>query len=95
MLLATIVIVGAAFSRWWGEGLTQAVGDGFWGTIVTNYAGTNLLLASVVIYDFLTRKIIHPTYSLSLPAVLVGELAISWIYHSPEWPSVAQALIGR
>ena len=95
MLMANIVIVGAAFSRWWGEGLARAVGDDFWGMIVNTYAGTNLLLAGVVIYDLFTRKVIHPVYLFGLPALLLGEVVVSWIYHSPDWPPVAQVLIGR
>lgn len=95
ILLATTVIVGAAFGRWWGEGLNQAFGDGFWGMIINTYTGTNLLLAGSVVYDLMSRKTIHPVYAVGVPLLLVCELIVSWIYHSPEWLPVARMLIDR
>jgi hypothetical protein len=95
ILLATAIIVGAAYARWWGEGLTQSYGDGFWGMIINTYTGTNLLLAGAVAYDLLTRRRIHTVYAVGVPAMLVGELAVSFIYHSPAWLPIARVLIGR
>ena len=95
IVLATTVIVGAAYARWWGEGLTRSFGDGFWGLIVNTYTGTNLLLAGAVAYDLLTRRRIHSVYAIGVPAILAGELAVSLIYHSPAWLPIARVLIGR
>lgn len=95
ILLATTVIVGAAYARWWGEALTHSYGDGFWGLIVNTYTGTNLLLAGAVAYDLVTRRRIHTVYAIGVPAILVGELAVSLIYHSPAWLPIARVLIGR
>jgi uncharacterized membrane protein len=95
IVLATIVIVGAAYARWWGEALAQSYGDGFWGMIVNTYTGTNLLLAGAVGYDLLTRRRIHPVYAVGVPALLLGELAVSSIYHAPGWLPIARVLIGR
>ena len=95
ILLATTVIVGAAYARWWGEGLTKAFGDGFWGMIINTYSGTNLLLAAAVGYDLFSRKKIHIVYTVGVPVLLIGELVVSWIYHSPDWLPIARTLIGR
>ncbi|HLL30171.1 MAG TPA: hypothetical protein VK403_04165, partial [Allosphingosinicella sp.] len=95
ILLATTIIVGAAYARWWGAALAQAFGDGFWGTIVSNFTGTNLLLGGAVAFDLATRRRVHPVYAVCVPAVILGELAVSYIYHSPHWLPVARFLIGR
>ena len=95
ILLSTSVIVGAAFGRWWWEALNNAFGDGFLGMILNTYTGTNLLLLVAVGYDLLTRKIVHPVYAIGVPALLLAELLVSWIYHAPEWLPVAMLLIGR
>ena len=95
IVLATTIIVGAAYARWWGEGLTRTYGDGFWGMIVNTFTGTNLLLAGAVSYDLLTRRRVHPVYSIGVPAIILGELAVSFIYHAPGWLPIARILIGR
>jgi hypothetical protein len=93
ILLATTVIVGAGYARWWGVALEQAVGDGYWGMIVNTFTGTNLILAAAVGYDFLTRGQIHRVYKIGVPALLLGELACSWIYHAAWRLPVSRALI--
>lgn len=93
ILLATTIIVGAAYARWWGNALTSLFGDGFWGMLVNTFAGTNLLLGAAVGYDLATRKRVHRTYLIAVPAVLVGELICSYIYHADWWMPVARQLI--
>jgi uncharacterized membrane protein len=92
LLLATTVIVGAAYTRWWGEELTALVGDGYWGTIVNSFTGTHLILLAALGYDVLTRGRVHRVYLIGIPAILAAELAVSWIYHSPAWLPVAYAI---
>lgn len=93
MFLATTVIVGAAYARWWGRALEALVGDGYWGLIVHAFAGTNLFLAAAVIYDLLTRGRVHRVLALGVPALLASELVASWIYHAPWWRPVAHAIV--
>jgi len=95
IFLATTVIVGAAYARWWGNRLTEAVGDDFWGMIVNTFAGTDLFLVGAVAYDLATRRRIHPVLAIGVPAMILAELIVSLIYHSPQWLPVAQFLIGR
>ena len=95
ILLATTVIVGAAYGRWWGEALLNAFGDDFGGMIVNTFAGTNLILAGAVAYDLATRGRVHPVYQAGVPAIIAGEMATSLIYHAPGWLPIAGALVGR
>ncbi len=95
ILLATTIIVGAAYGRWLGDALMNAVGDGFAGMLVNTYAGTNLLLLAAVIYDQITRGQIHRVYQIAVPVILAGEAATSIIYHSPYWLPIAEMIVGR
>ena len=95
ILLATTVIVGAAYGRWWGEALFKAFGDDFGGMIVNTFTGTNLIIAGAVAYDLVTRGRVHSVYQIAVPAIIAGELATSLIYHAPGWLPVAGALVGR
>lgn len=95
ILLATTVIVGAAYARWWGDALAARFGDGYAGMLVNTFAGTNLLLLAAALYDFATRRRLHRVYEIWLPALLLCEIGTSLAYHSPAWPPIAAFLIGR
>lgn len=93
ILLATTVIVGAAYTRWIGEPLTKLVGDGYIGLLINSFTATNLILAAAVGYDLATRRQLHWTYRVGVPAILAGELAATLIYHSPAWLPVARMIV--
>lgn len=95
ILLATTIIVGAAYARWWANPLSNLFGEGYGGLFIYTFAGTDLLLAGAVGYDWLTRKRIHPVYQVAVPAILFGEIATTVIYHAPNWVPIARFLIGR
>jgi hypothetical protein len=94
MLLGTTAVLIAAYTRWWGEGIYEAFGDGFWGMIAHNYAGPDVLMAFLVCYDLATRRRIHPVYLIGVPLVLVSQVAASAIYHSDAWPGIARGWLG-
>lgn len=95
ILLATTILIGAAYTRWWGAALTAIVGDGYVGMIINTFTATNLIMLVAMAYDFATRMQIHKVYRLTVPAILVGELVTSWLYHSPAWLPVARWIVGR
>jgi len=95
ILLATTIIVGAAYGRWWGTALYNLFGDGYVGTLIYTYAGTSLLLAGALSYDWLTRGRLHPVYEVAVPAILAGEIATTIIYHSPAWVPIANFIVNR
>ena len=92
--LATTIIVGAAWTRTIGPPLTAAFGDGFWGMIANTFTSTNAFLLAIALFDRLTRGRLHPVLMSMIPAILACELAVSWIYHSPGWLTVARAIAG-
>jgi hypothetical protein len=94
ILVATTVIVGAAYTRWIGEALTAAVDDGPIGMIVNTFLAANVILALALGYDVVTRGRPHPAYVWSTGAVLLGQALTSFIYHAAWWPAVAVRLIG-
>lgn len=95
ILLATTMIVGAAYDRWLGDWLTGLFGDGLGGMLVNEYAATNFILFGALAYDFLTRGRLHRVYEVVVPSILLAEIATTFIYHSDRWPPIAAYLIGR
>jgi hypothetical protein len=94
ILMATAVIVGAAYGRWWDNALIRLFGDGYFGTLVNTYTGCNMLLVIAVGYDFVTRGRPHRIYLIAVPMILLGEVVTSVVYHWPPWLPVARMLIG-
>jgi len=95
ILLATTIIAGAAYSRWWGDGLAAAFGDGLGGMVVNTYAGADVILAAALGYDFWTRGRLHPVYEIAVPAILLSQITATFIYHSHGWLTVASFIISR
>ncbi len=95
IVLATTLIVGAAYARWWGEAIKGVVGDGYAGMWIHSYTGTALLLALVWWHDWRSRGAIHPVVKKGTAFILAGSLLTTVIYHSPGWLPVARMLIGR
>jgi hypothetical protein len=93
ILMATTIIVGAAYARWWGEPLAGAFGDDYLGMLINSFTGTNLILAAAVTYDAITRGRPHRVYLVGIPLILASQLLTSWIYHAEWWPPFSRALI--
>lgn len=94
IVVATSMLLVAAYNRWWGEGLYQAFGDGFLGMIVHNFAGPTLLILLAAGFDWLTLKRVHRVYAITVPLLIAGEIVVSAIYHSAAWPGIAAAMVG-
>jgi uncharacterized membrane protein len=93
IVLATTVIVGAAYNRWWGEALTRWFGDGLGGMLVNTFAATDLILLGALAYDFWTRGRLHRVYETVVPLLLLAQIATTFIYHSPAWLPIAAFLV--
>jgi len=93
ILLATTIIVGAAYTRWLGDPLYNAFGDGLGGMLINTFAATDALLLGAVAYDLITRRRLHSVYEIAIPAILFGEIATTFIYHSPRWLPIAHLAI--
>ena len=94
-LLATTMIVGAAYGRWWGTPLYDLFGEGLSGVLIYTYAGTDLILLGAVAYDWVTRGRLHRVYELAVPVILAGEIATTFIYHAQWWLPIARLAIDR
>ena len=95
ILLATTIIVGAAYGRWWGTPLYDLFGEGLVGLLIYTFTGTNLILAFAAGYDIATRRRMHWVYQIGIPAILAGEVMTSVIFHSPAWLPIARVLVAR
>lgn len=93
ILMATTIIVGAAYARWWGEPLAGLFGDDYTGMVVNSFTGTNLILAAAVAYDMVTRGRPHRVYLIGVPVILASQVVSSWIYHAEWWLPISRALI--
>lgn len=94
MLLANAVIVGAAYARWWGLPIMSVTGNGFFGMIANTFAGFYLLVGAACLYDWITRRQLHPVYQTGIPALLLCHLGVSAIYHAEGWRPIARAIAG-
>jgi uncharacterized membrane protein YozB (DUF420 family) len=95
ILLATIFIADAGFSRWWGDWIAKIVGDGFWQDWTAFYVGDLILIALVGAYDLLTRRRLHPAFVAGSLFGLSVQLIAVWLYVSPWWKPVATRLLGH
>jgi hypothetical protein len=95
MLLATIFVADAGFTRWWGPALESLLGDGYWGNWAQLYLSDILLVALLGGYDLFTRRRLYPAYVRGAALGVCVQLAALWLYVSPWWKPVAILLIGR
>ena len=95
MVLATIFIADAGFSRWWSPGLERLLGNGYWGNWAQLYLSDFLLAALVGAYDLLSRRRLYSAYVFGAVWGVGVDLVAIWMYVSPWWKPVATVLIGR
>lgn len=95
MILATICVANAGFTRWWGNGLERLLGDGYWGNLAQVYLSDFLLIALMGAYDLIRRRRLYAAYAVGAVWVLGVESIAIWLYVSPWWKPMATVLIGR
>lgn len=95
MMLATICIADAGFSRWWAHGLERLLGDGYWGNWAQLYLSDFVLIGILGAYYLISRRRLYSAYVLGAVWGLGVEFVAVWLYVSPWWKPVATALIGR
>lgn len=74
MMVATALILVAAFNRWWGDAIYEALGDAYFGTLVRNAICPDLMIAGLAGYDLVTRGRIHPAIMIAAPLIVIGQL---------------------
>ncbi|HEV7313072.1 hypothetical protein [Sphingopyxis sp.] len=94
ILLATAVILSAAFGRWWGEPIGMTLGDGYGGIILGNWAGTIALIVAAALFDIATRGRVHPVLLWGGGAYALAFAAAAVAYHSDWWPAWVRGALG-
>jgi hypothetical protein len=95
MLLAILYISEAGFSRWLAPDLRALLGVGFWAMVATVYLASDVLILGLGVYDFVTRRRLHPAYIAAVPWVLAIQLTAVRLYFSPGWKVVALRILGH
>ncbi len=93
MLLAVLYISDAGFARWLGPGVGALLGGSFWATMATLYLANDMLISGLGVYDFITRRRLHPAYVAGVVWVLAIQLTAVSLYFSPAWKDLALRLI--
>lgn len=94
ILLATCVILAAAFNRLTWDILVPLSGDAGWGVPLNVFLGSNLLILALMAYDMATRGRLHPVYARTVPVMFCAQLAAAWIYQSPAWAVLVRQWLG-
>jgi hypothetical protein len=94
ILLATLYIADAGFSRWLGDPLQTRVGDAFWGQMAQLYLGNDLLIVGLGIYDLITRQRLQRAYIAGVAWIVAIQMTAVAVYLTPAWKPVAQRLLG-
>lgn len=95
MIIATICIANAGFSRWLAPGLSGLLGDGYWGDWAQLYLSDFVLIAMLGAYDLISRGRMYSVYIFGAVCALGVEFIAVWMYVSPWWKPAATVLIGR
>lgn len=95
IILATIFIANAGFSRWLAPGLEKLIGDGYWGSWAQLYFSDFVLVAMIGAYDLISRRRVYAAYVYGAVFGLGVEFVAVWLYLTPWWKPVATTLIGR
>jgi hypothetical protein len=95
ILLGTLYISDAGFSRWLNAPLTQFFGQGFWPYALAQYLPSDLVVLGIGAYDVVTRGRLHPAYAAGVLWTGTLQIAAVALMFSSWWPPIALHLIGR
>jgi hypothetical protein len=93
ILLATLHISDAGFARWQGDLMEAWFGNGFWGNATQLYFGSDLLVIGVGLYDWMTRKRLHPAYIAGVAWIAAMQVTALSVYTAPGWAPIALRLL--
>jgi len=86
LLIASCALTAAA----WGRVPEQLLNPNYF------YSGVDLLILFGVVRDWIVSRRIHTVYLYALPAFILGQIGVMYIYlHQPPlWIKIARALLG-
>lgn len=94
MLLATIALSSAGFSRLEGALDHHHWPKGLFYDFPQLYYGDVILLAAIAAYDLATRRRLHPAFIAGAPFVLALEAAAAVFWRSDAFTPIARRIIG-
>jgi hypothetical protein len=95
MLVATLVLADAGFSRWLGHPISAAFGKGMWQRYLALSGATALIIVGIGVYDLITRRRLQPAYAAGAAWALTGQALAAWLLFVPAWKVVATHLLGH
>ena len=99
ILIGTIVLSDAGFARWIGPWLGPFMGKMFGRGFVTFYVphfiGATILMGSILVYDLVTRRRVHPVVLAAVAFAVGMQLLTTFIYGLPAWTPIAAHILGH
>jgi len=95
MLLATVYISDAGFSRFLQGPITDRFGSSYWPYFAGLYLATDLLVLGIGIYDLITRRRLHPAYAVAVIGIFAIQMVSVHFRLDPAWKPVATHLLGH
>jgi uncharacterized membrane protein YozB (DUF420 family) len=94
ILLATLALTPAAFNRAIGVPfLHPLLGPGVLQTFIQIFAATDIMVAGVGLYDWLTRRRLHPAWVAGASLIVAVQLGASWLMYDPAWKAFATSVV--
>ncbi len=94
MVISTLFLSIAGFSRIWAFAVPGAFQPHFGSFMVGLNTGSDVLILAIGAYDLITRGRLAPAYGAAVIWVLANETAASWLYFNPAWKVLATRIAG-
>jgi hypothetical protein len=95
MLLGLFYISDAGFARFLNPVLTAPLGEGRFSEFAHLFLCPDLLMLGLGLYDWITRRRLHPAYMVGLVWILAIELSAASLLHSEAWKALTLHMIGH
>ena len=95
ILLATLYISDAGFSRWLNAPIDAVVGTGFWGHVAAQYLPSDLVVLAIGGYDLLTRGRLQAAWAGGVAWTAMLQVSAMAMVFSSWWPPLAHRLVGH
>ncbi|HZZ69217.1 MAG TPA: hypothetical protein VFE18_13675 [Phenylobacterium sp.] len=95
MIIATLVLADAGFSRWLGHPIKEAFGKGMWQSYLGLSGATALIIVGMGVYDLITRRRLLPAYAAGAGWALAGQALSAYLMFVPAWKVLATHLLGH
>jgi hypothetical protein len=95
ILLATLYISDAGFSRWLGPVINPASSHAFVPYFMGLYLGNDLLMLVMGAYDLMTRRRLHLAYGVAMVFIIGVQLVSATVRLTPGWQPIAAHLLGH